>query len=278
MASKITIPVLKTKKAEKVKITMLTAYDYPTALMVDEAGVDMVLVGDSLGMVMLGYESTVPVTMDEMVHHIKAVRRGLKNALLVGDMPFMSYNVSPAQAVENAGRLMKEGGADMIKLEGGVEAAPAVKAIVDAGIPVCGHIGLTPQSVAKLGGYKVQGKDLSGAQKQIDAAKAIEEAGADALVMECIPGPLAKAITGMTGLVTIGIGAGPDCDGQVLVTHDMLGVFTHRPPKMVRQYAQVHGQMVTAMSDYIADCKSGSFPAPEHGFVMDEAILKDLKF
>ncbi|MBU2517843.1 MAG: 3-methyl-2-oxobutanoate hydroxymethyltransferase [Proteobacteria bacterium] len=275
---KITVPELIQKKKTGEKISMLTAYDYPTARVMERVGVDSVLVGDSLGMVVLGYDSTVPVTMDEMLHHIKAVRRGIKSPLLIGDMPFMSYQVSARQAVANAGRMMKEGGCDCVKLEGGVEVTPQVKAITDAGIPVCAHIGLTPQSVASLGGYKVQGKDLGGAQKLIDDAGALYEAGARLIVFECIPSALAAAITKNTPLVTIGIGAGPDCDGQVLVIHDLVGLAERNPPKMARQYVNLFPQLEQAVSSYAQEVRSAAFPAPEHGFAMDQAVVDQLKF
>ncbi|MCF8034447.1 MAG: 3-methyl-2-oxobutanoate hydroxymethyltransferase [Desulfarculaceae bacterium] len=274
---KITIPDLIAKKKNGQKVTMLTAYDYPTARAMDRAGVDSVLVGDSLGNVVLGYESTVPVTMDEMLHHVKAVRRGLTYPLLIGDMPFMSYQVSLEQAVMNAGRFLKEGGCDCVKLEGGTEMAPTVKAIVDAGIPVCAHIGLTPQSVAQLGGYKVQGKDLAGAQKLIDDAGALAEAGASLIVFECIPSPLAAAITANTPMVTIGIGAGPDCDGQVLVVHDLIGLAERTPPKMAKQYVNLFPQLEQAISSYVEEVGSEAFPAEEHGFAMDQAVVDQLK-
>ena len=274
---KVAIPDLYRKKAQGEKIVALTAYDYPTARLVDDAGSDIILVGDSLGNVVLGYDSTVPVTMDEMLHHIKAVHRGNRHAFLIGDLPFMSYQVSPAQAVENSGRFMKEGGCDMVKLEGGTEMAPQVKAIVSAGIPVCAHIGLTPQSVAQLGGYRVQGKDLAGAQKLIDDAKALEEAGASLIVFECIPSPLAKAITENTSMVTIGIGAGPDCDGQVLVYHDTVGLITRTTPKMAKQYVNLWDQIAGAVKSYNDEVRAKTFPAPEHGFAMDPQVVKELK-
>ena len=278
LQKKVTIPDLYQKKAKNEKVTMLTAYDYPTARVMDEAGVDTVLVGDSLGMVCLGYDSTVPVTMDEMIHHVKAVRRGLVNALLIGDMPFMSYQVSVEEAVRNAGRFMKEGGCDMVKLEGGTEMVPVVEAITTAGIPVCAHIGLTPQSVSKLGGYKVQGKDVSGAQKLVDDAKALEAAGADLIVFECIPTPLATAITKAVKMVTIGIGGGPGCDGQVLVYHDIMGLSGRRVPKMAKPYMDLFNQLTEAVSTYCKEVGEGSFPAEEHGFEMDQSIVDQLKF
>ena len=274
----VTIPDLYRKKADGEKITVLTAYDYPTARLCEAAGIEVVLVGDSLGNVVLGQGSTVGVTMDDMLHHIKAVRRGLDSAFLIGDMPFMSYQVSREQALANAGRMMQEGGCDCVKLEGGVEMAPTVKAIVDAGIPVCAHIGLTPQSVSKLGGYKVQGKDLAGAQKLIDDAKALAEAGADLIVFECIPSPLAKAITQNTPMVTIGIGAGPDCDGQVLVFHDIVGLSMRKTPKMAKQYVDLAAIIQEAMQSYAAEVKNRSFPQPEHEFALSPEVVAQLKF
>ena len=278
MATKqVTIPDLYRKKEQGQKVSMLTAYDYPGARLCDLAGVDSVLVGDSLGNVVLGYDSTVPVTMDEMLHHIKAVHRGLTTPLLIGDMPFMSYQVSIPEALRNAGRMMKEGGCSMVKLEGGQEMAPTVEALVKVGIPVCAHIGLTPQSVAQLGGYKVQGKDLAGAQKLVDDAKALDQAGASLIVFECIPSALAKAITQAVSMVTIGIGAGPDCDGQVLVFHDLLGCGQRTPPKMAKQFTNVFPQMQEAIQSYRQEVESGSFPGPEHGFAIDQAVIDRLK-
>ena len=273
----VSIGTLFKKKADGQKISMITAYDYPSAVLCERAGVDIVFVGDSLGMVMMGYQSTVPVTMDDMMLHIKSVRRGVKAAYLMGDMPYMSYSISKEQALTNAARIMQEGGCDMVKLEGGAEVAPVVKAITDAGIPVCGHIGLTPQSVAMLGGYKVQGKSLAGAQKMIDDAKALEAAGAACLVMECVPSPLAKLITEATGLITIGIGAGPHCDAQVLVLHDILGLSLRSTPKMAKLYADVASQIQGAVAQYVEDVTQQKFPAPENEFAMDEDILKQLK-
>ena len=274
---KITINDLQAKKEKGEKITMLTAYDYPTAVIMDRTKVDTVLVGDSLGMVVLGYDSTVPVTMDEMLHHIRAVRRGLTHPLLIGDMPFMSYHLSHEQAVKNAGRMIKEGGCDMIKLEGGLEMIDRIKTICDMGIPVCGHIGLTPQTATKLGGYKVQGKDVAGAQYQLDSARAIEEAGASMIVFECIPSPLAKLITEKLTIPTIGIGAGPDCDGQVLVTHDLFGTFDRFVPKMAKQYINLFPEMEKAVTDYLEEVKAVKFPQAEHEFAMDESVIEQLK-
>ena len=274
---KVTIPDLYRKKADHEKVTMLTAYDYPAARLCERAGLDTVLVGDSLGNVMLGYDSTVPVTMDEMLHHIKAVRRGLDKCFLIGDMPFMSYQVSKEQALTNAGRFMKEGGCECVKLEGGVEMAATVAALTAAGVPVCAHIGLTPQSVSQLGGYKVQGKDLAGAQKLIDDAKALDQAGACLIVFECIPSALAAAITKAVSMVTIGIGAGPDCDGQVLVYHDLVGLFDRKPPKMAKQYVNLFPEVEKAMSSYVRDVRGGAFPADQHAFHMDPEVVAQLK-
>jgi 3-methyl-2-oxobutanoate hydroxymethyltransferase len=273
---KVTILDLKDKKAKGEPITMLTAYDYPTGLQVDQAGIDIILVGDSLAMVVLGHENTVTVTMDEMLHHCKAVARGAKAPLLVGDMPFMSYQVDMKEAVRNAGRFLKEGGMDVIKLEGGQHMAPTVKAIVDAGIPVMGHIGLTPQTISKLGGYRVQGKDVATAMALIDDAVVLEQAGAFSLILEAIPGPVAKLITERVTIPTIGIGAGPDCDGQVLVTHDLIGLFDRFVPKFVKQYAQVFPLIVAALEAYRDDVIAGTFPGPEHGYEMSEEALQAL--
>lgn len=270
---KVTILDLKAKKEKHEPITMLTAYDYPTGLLVDQAGIDIILVGDSLAMVVLGHENTVAVTMDEMIHHCKAVARGAKAPLLVGDMPFMSYQVDPKEAVRNAGRLLKEGGMDVIKLEGGQDMAPTVKAIVDAGIPVMGHIGLTPQTISKLGGYRVQGKDVATARALVDDARALEQAGAFSLILEAIPGPVAELITERVAIPTIGIGAGPGCDGQVLVIHDMIGLFDRFVPKFVKQYAHVFPVIVQALESYRDEVIAGTFPGPEHGYPMsDEAV------
>jgi 3-methyl-2-oxobutanoate hydroxymethyltransferase len=274
---KITISDLYQMKADGEKVTMLTAYDYPGAVACERAGVDSVLVGDSLGNVVLGLDSTVPVTMDDMIRHCQAVRRGLKHPFMIGDMPFLSYQVSREQAITNAGRFLQEGGCDCVKLEGGAEMADTVAAIVRAGIPVCAHIGLTPQSVAMLGGYKVQGKDLSGAQKLIDSAKALEQAGAAMIVFECIPSALAAAITKATAMITIGIGAGPDCDGQVLVYHDILGLTTRKTPKMAKQFINLLPQIEQAVDDYVREVKAGAFPEDKHGFAMDKAVVGKLK-
>ena len=274
---KVTIPDLQAKKEAKQPISMLTAYDYPTAVLVDRAGIDILLVGDSLGMVVLGLPNTVGVTMEDMIHHCKAVARGSANCLIVGDMPFMSYNVSKEQAMVNAGRLLKEGNADVVKLEGGAEMADVVKKLVDGGIPVQGHIGLTPQSATKLGGFKVQGKDLATAKRLVDDAIALEQAGAFSMILEAVPDRLAKVITETVRIPIIGIGAGPWCDGQVLVTHDMVGLFDRFTPKFVRKYANVYGEMIKAMESYKADVENHAFPGPEHGFTIKDDVLAALK-
>jgi len=264
-------------KQKKEKIPMLTAYDYVTAKMVDEAGVPLILVGDSLGMVMLGYESTIPVTMEEMIHHTKAVVRGAKKALVIGDMPFMTYHVSVPDALHNAARFIQEGGAQAVKLEGGEVVADKVRRLVDCGIPVMGHIGLTPQSIHQLGGFKVQGKGVEEAKKLLDDARILEEAGAFAIVLECTPAPLSKLITQKLTIPTIGIGAGPDCDGQVQVISDLLGLYTEFVPKHAKQYARLAGEVRTAVSSYISEVKSGSFPTVEHSYTMDKTLVKQLK-
>ncbi len=266
---KMTIAELMRKKEQGEKITMMTAYDYPTATMVDEAGIDTILVGDSLGMVVLGYPSTVPVTMDEMIHHCKAVMRGTVRSFVLGDMPFMSYQVSTEKAVENAGRFIKEAACDSVKLEGGSEMAPVVKAVVNAGIPVCAHIGLTPQTATKLGGFKVQGKDAESANELVQSAKDLEEAGAFMIVMECIPDLLAARITRELRIPTIGIGAGKDCDGQVLVFHDLVGIFERFTPKFVKQYAKLAPEIKDALRLYKSEVEKGLFPAAEHSFAMN---------
>jgi len=265
---KITIADLQQKKETGKKITMMTAYDYPTASLVDQAGIDTILVGDSLGMVMLGLDSTVPVTMDEMIHHCKAVRRGVQRSFILGDMPFMSYQVSAEKAIENAGRFMKEAGCDSVKLEGGTEMANVVKAIVDAGIPVCAHIGLTPQTATKLSGFKVQGKDAESARALLTSAKDLEEAGAFLIVMECIPDLLAAKITKELNIPTIGIGAGKECDGQVLVYHDLVGLFERFTPKFVKQYINLAPKVREALIQFREEVESGAFPGPEHIFTI----------
>jgi 3-methyl-2-oxobutanoate hydroxymethyltransferase len=254
------------KKAEGKKITMLTAYDYPTAQIVDQAGIDMILVGDSLGMVVQGGTSTLPVTMDEMIYHTRMVSRAAQSALVVGDMPFLSYQTHKAEAVRNAGRFLKEAGAEAIKLEGGSQMAETIRTIVDAGIPVMAHIGLTPQYVHMLGGFKVQGKDDAAREKILADARAIQDAGAFSVVLEAIPALLAKDIHEMLRIPTIGIGAGPDCDGQVLVLHDLLGLFDRFTPKFVKQYANLKDQALIAIKEYKQEVETGKFPSQGHSF------------
>lgn len=274
--SKITTAVLKDKKNKNEKITMLTAYDYSLAGMVDAAGIDMILVGDSLGMVVLGYDSTLPVTMEDMIHHTKAVVRGTKNSMVVGDMPFLSYHISREESVRNAGRLIQEGGAHAVKLEGGQERVDTVKAIIDAQIPVVAHIGLTPQSVNQFGGFKVQGKDLETANKLIADARALEAAGAFCVVLECVPAMLAKRITEEVGIPTIGIGAGQYCDGQVLVINDMLGMFTGHIPKFVKKFANLQPLIIEALTAYKTEVEQGTFPSEEYAFAISDEVLDKL--
>ena len=257
-------------------ISMLTAYDYHTACTIDEAGIDMILVGDSLGNVMLGYENTLAVTVEDMIHHGKAVCRGARNTFVVIDMPFMSYQPSVEMAVMNAGRIMKETNCQAVKMEGGAEYADRIKAIVEAGIPVVAHIGLTPQSVNALGGYKVQGKSVEAAQKLIDDAKAVAEAGAFAITLECVPAPLAKKITEEVDALTIGIGAGNNCDGQVLVYQDMLGYTDGFTPKFAKKYANLHDIMLDAFRRYKEECEQRTFPAPEQSFKLSDEVLEKL--
>lgn len=264
-------------KQKGEKIAVLTAYDYMTAKIIDAAGVPLILVGDSLGMVILGYDSTIPVTMDDMIHHTKAVVRGSKNAMVIGDMPFMSYHLSVEQALTNAARFIQEGGAQAVKVEGGINVADKIKRIVDCGIPVMSHIGLTPQSVNQLGGYKIQGKDLETAKKLLEDAKAIEQAGAFAVVLETVPAALAAYISQNIGIPTIGIGAGAGCDGQVQVVSDILGLFTDFVPKHTRQYAKIAETMSEAVSKYYEEVKSGAFPTEAQSFPMDENVLNQLK-
>lgn len=258
-------------------ISMLTAYDYPTARTMDEAGVDMILVGDSLGNVILGYENTLAVTVEDMIHHGKAVCRGAQNAFVVVDMPFMSYQVSVEDAVRNAGRIIRETGCQAVKLEGGAEYADRIRAIVQAGIPVVGHIGLTPQSFNTLGGFKVQGKSLKDAQKLLDDANALQEAGAFAITLECIPEALAKLITERCEVLTIGIGAGRYCDGQVLVFHDMVGYTDAKAPKFAKKYADLHSVMLDAFKQYKMECEARTFPSDEYTFAISEEIIDTLK-
>lgn len=273
---KNTVATARQQKLDNDKITMLTAYDYSTAKLMDEAGINMILVGDSLGMVMLGYEDTLSVTMEDMIHHTAAVSRGAKNALVVGDMPFMSYQASVYDAVVNAGRLMKEGRCNAVKLEGGAAVCPQIKAITEASIPVMAHIGLTPQSVNAFGGFKVQGKSEEAAKRILEEAKAVEEAGAFAVVLECVPAKLAELISKTVSIPTIGIGAGAGCDGQVLVYQDMLALFSDFKPKFVKHFADVGSVMREGFKAYIEEVKAGTFPAEEHTFKIDDQIIEKL--
>ena len=273
---KNTVVTFKKAKEMNEKLTMLTAYDYSTAKLIDNAGINGILVGDSLGMVCLGYEDTLSVTMEDMIHHTKAVSRGVKNTLVVADMPFMSYHTSVYDAVVNAGRLIKEGRAHAIKLEGGVEVYDKIEAVVKASIPVMGHIGLTPQSVNAFGGFKVQGKDEQAAKKIIEDAIAVEKAGAFAVVLEGVPSKLVALITEKLSIPTIGIGAGVDCDGQILVYQDMLGMFSDFTPKFVKKYETLGEKMKIAFETYIEEVKNGVFPAEEHGFKIDDEVIEKL--
>ncbi len=272
-----TIIQIKDMKQKGKMIPMLTAYDYATAKLIDGAGVPLILVGDSLGMVVLGYESTIPVTMDEMLHHTKAVVRGTEQALIVGDMPFMTYHASVSEALHNAARFIQEGGSQAVKLEGGETMAETVRRIVDCGIPVMGHIGLTPQSVHQLGGFKVQGKTQEAAIRLIKDAIALEEAGVFSIVLEAVPTPLAKIITKKVGVPTIGIGAGPFCDGQVQVVSDLLGLFTDFVPKHAKQYARLSDIIKQAVGDYINEVQAGTFPTGKQSYTMDESLLAGLE-
>ena len=274
---KITVHDVQQAKIKGRKLAMCTAYDYPFGLLADQAGMDMVLVGDSLGMVVLGLEGTVEVTLEDMIHHIKAVVRGCKTPLVVGDMPFMSYNTGVRDAIINAGRLMKEGGCDVIKLEGGVDFAPVVEAIVKAGIPVQGHIGLTPQTASALGGFKMQGKDTKAALQIIEDAKALERAGAFSLVIEAVPAPLGKLVAESVKIPVIGIGGGSDVDGQVLVMHDLIGLFDRFVPKFVKQYTKVSPIILDALRQYRDEVQSQAFPGPDNSFKMPDETLKELK-
>ena len=276
MPAKTVADIVTMKKAAD-KITVLTAYDANFARMIDAAGIDIVLVGDSLGMVILGYDSTVPVTMEEMLHHCRAVRRGVSSALLVGDMPFMSYQIGIESAIANAGRFMKEAGCGAVKLEGGLEVCPQVEAIVRAGIPVMGHIGLTPQTAGKLGGYKVQGKDLESARRLLKEARALEKAGVFSLVLECVPDVVAAVITEEIKVPTIGIGAGNACDGQVLVTHDLLGLFDKFVPKFVKQYSSLSPVIKETLGSFVREVKDGSFPDAVHSFVGSPELASSLR-
>jgi len=273
---RVNIGEIREMKQRGEKIPMLTAYDYAFAKIIDEAGVPLILVGDSLGMVILGYESTIPVTMDEMIHHVKAVVRGTKHALVIGDMPFMTYHVSIEDTLRNAARFIQEGGAQAVKLEGGEVVADKVSRLISCGIPVQGHIGLTPQSVNQLGGYKVVGKTPEVAVRLLNDAKALEEAGAFSIVLECVPAPLSQLITERVTVPTIGIGAGKGCDGQVQVVSDILGLFTDFVPKHAKQYAKLNQTVTTAVTDYIAEVQAGDFPTPKQSYEMDKDILDQI--
>lgn len=273
---KKTVNTFKQAKEKGDKLTMLTAYDYSTAKLIDEAGIDAILVGDSLGMVCLGYPDTLSVTMEDMIHHTKAVTRGAKDAFVVADMPFMSYQTSVYDAVVNAGRLIKEGHAHAVKLEGGMEVCEQIRAIVRASIPVCAHIGLTPQSINAFGGFSVQGKGEEAAKRLIEEAKAVEEAGAFAVVLECVPEALATLITQQINIPTIGIGAGAGCDGQVLVYQDMLGLYSDFVPKFVKQFKKLDSEMKDGFRAYREEVRAGLFPAKEHTFKIDETVLSKL--
>jgi 3-methyl-2-oxobutanoate hydroxymethyltransferase len=274
---KVTPVDIQALKKQGKKISMLTAYDYPLALLEDRAGIDIILVGDSVAMTVLGYENTLPVTMDEMIHHTKAVVRGAKHPLIIGDMPFMSYNTSEREAIINAGRFMKEGGADAVKLEGGASVKEIVRSIVRAGIPVMGHIGLTPQTISMLGGFKVQGKDAQAAQKIIDDAVSLEDAGAFSVLLEAVPAPIAKMVTERLRVPTIGIGAGIHCDGQVLVVHDLLGLFDRFTPKFAKKYVNLSELILKALESYREEVLKGEFPTDQHSFHIDEKELSKIK-
>lgn len=271
---KVSISDLQKKKAQGLPITMLTAYDYPGAILVDEAGVDIILVGDSLAMTVLGHPNTVAITMDEMLHHCKAVARGAKRAFLIGDMPFLSFQIDALEAIRNAGRFLKEANMDAVKLEGGRDILETVQAIVNAGIPVMGHLGLTPQTATKLGGYKVQGKTVAQARRLLEDALALEEVGCFSLVLEAVPAPVAEAITNRLTIPTIGIGAGRGCNGQVLVFHDILGLFDKFKPKFVKQYADLRQPILDAINAFRQEVESGTFPDTEHSFTLDDEELK----
>ncbi len=273
---RITVRNIAEMKRRGEKIPMLTAYDYTTAILADAAEIPIVLVGDSLGMVVLGYESTVPVTLGDMLHHVKMVARGSKNALIVADMPFMTYQIDPAQALGNAARLLQEGGAHTVKLEGGANVAPVVRRMVECDIPVMGHIGVTPQSVNALGGYRVRGRNPQEAGQLLDDALALEAAGAYAVVLELVPAPLSRLISQRLTIPTIGIGAGAGCDGQVQVLHDLLGLFTDFVPKHAKQYANLAPVIKEAFSRYAQEVKEGSFPTEKESFAMDETLLAEL--
>ncbi len=272
---RITTQTFRKKKVRGDRITMLTAYDYPTAVAVDRAGIDSILVGDSLGMVVLGYENTLPVTMEDMLHHCRAVARGASHPLLIGDMPFMSYQASVQDAVRNAGRFLQEAGMDAVKLEGGRERLGAIRAILDAGIPVLGHLGLTPQSVHQLGGFKAQGKSSRAAKTLLEDAHLLADVGCFGLVLESVPARLAEYISRTVDIPTIGIGAGAGCDGQVLVIHDLLGMFDRFIPRFVKQYAQLHRIITEALQAYKAEVEKGEFPSQEHTFSISDEEWED---
>ncbi|MCH8813738.1 MAG: 3-methyl-2-oxobutanoate hydroxymethyltransferase [Chloroflexi bacterium] len=276
MERRTTVTDLKAMKKRGEKIVMITAYDFPSARLVEQAGVPLILVGDTLGMVVLGYDTTVPVTVDDIIHHTKAVVRGTNKAHVVADMPFMSYQTGPEEALRNAGRMLKEAGAQSIKLEGGVAVAETVRRLVDSGIPVMGHIGLTPQSINQIGGYKIQGKTPAAAVKLINDAVALQEAGAYAVVLELVPAQLSKAISERITIPTIGIGAGVDCDGQVQVFHDLLGLFSEFLPKHAKRYAQIGDSIVAAVSQYADDVRNGQFPTDKESFIQREDVLRDV--
>jgi 3-methyl-2-oxobutanoate hydroxymethyltransferase len=267
--------VLELRRRKGERMAMLTAYDYPSARLVAEAGVDLILVGDSLGMVVLGYDSTTPVTMDDMVHHTRAARRGAPEAFLIADLPFLSYGTFE-QALENSARLMKDAGADSVKLEGGVEVAPIVQALVRAGVPVLGHVGLTPQTASALGGYKLQGKDEANARRILEGAQALDAAGCWGVVLELVPAQLARLVTERIAIPTIGIGAGPNCDGQVLVFHDLVGLFSGFTPTFVKRYAEAGSAIREAVARYAEEVRGGAFPAEKQSFGIDEEVLKRL--
>ena len=273
---RVTVNDIREMKEKGEKVTMVTAYDYSTAKIVDQVGIPLILVGDSLGMVVLGYESTIPVTMEDMLHHTKAVVRGTEQTLVVGDMPFMTYHVSVEDAMKNAARFIQEAGAQAIKLEGGVVVAEKVRRIVECGIPVMGHIGLTPQSINVLGGHRAQGKTSAAAARILEDAMALEEAGAFAVVLETVPAPLASLITERVGIPTIGIGAGPGCDGQVQVINDLLGSFTDFVPRHAKQYAKLADIISGALTDYYNEVRTGDFPTKKHSLSMDESVLAEL--
>lgn len=277
MSKKITVSDFRQKKETDEKITMLTAYDYSTAKLFDQAGIDGLLVGDSLGMVMLGYDNTLQVKVDDIIHHSKAVARGADSSLVVADMPFLSYHINTDETVKNAGRLIQEGNAEAVKLEGGEDIMDKIEAIIKAQIPVVGHLGLTPQSVNVAGGFKVQGKSKQDAENLLKDAKILEQLGVFAVVLECVPEPLARLVSQELSIPTIGIGAGSSCDGQILVYQDMLGMYSDMVPKFVKKYTNLGDKIKEAVEEYIEEVKSEKFPAEEHCFSMDESILKDLK-